>query len=80
MFLPRIGSWALSGLSFTIMVLFAPRRPMPIFPGNRYEDWDLDDPAGQGLTPCDPSVTKSGRCLRTCSRRTGEGQQPGRHG
>jgi arsenate reductase (thioredoxin) len=21
----------------------------PIYPGKRYEDWDLDDPAGQGL-------------------------------
>ncbi|WP_449371948.1 arsenate reductase ArsC [Arthrobacter psychrolactophilus] len=21
----------------------------PIFPGKRYEDWDLDDPAGQGV-------------------------------
>ena len=21
----------------------------PIFPGKRYEDWQLDDPAGQGL-------------------------------
>ena len=21
----------------------------PIFPGKRYEDWELDDPAGQGL-------------------------------
>lgn len=21
----------------------------PIFPGKRYEDWDLDDPAGQGI-------------------------------
>ncbi|HHX47367.1 MAG TPA: hypothetical protein GX718_08360, partial [Brevibacterium sp.] len=21
----------------------------PIFPGKRYEDWDLDDPAGQNL-------------------------------
>lgn len=21
----------------------------PIFPGKRYEDWDLEDPAGQGL-------------------------------
>ena len=21
----------------------------PIFPGKRYEDWDLDDPAGQDL-------------------------------
>jgi protein-tyrosine-phosphatase len=23
----------------------------PIFPGKRYEDWALDDPAGQGLEP-----------------------------
>ena len=22
----------------------------PVFPGKRYEDWDLDDPAGQDLT------------------------------
>ena len=21
----------------------------PIFPGKRYEDWELDDPAGQGV-------------------------------
>ena len=21
----------------------------PVFPGKRYEDWDLDDPAGKGL-------------------------------
>lgn len=21
----------------------------PVFPGKRYEDWDLDDPAGQGI-------------------------------
>jgi arsenate reductase (thioredoxin) len=21
----------------------------PIFPGKRYEDWDFDDPAGQGI-------------------------------
>ena len=23
----------------------------PIFPGKRYEDWKLDDPAGQGIEP-----------------------------
>jgi len=23
----------------------------PFFPGTRYEDWQLDDPAGQGLEP-----------------------------
>ena len=21
----------------------------PLYPGKRYEDWELDDPAGQGL-------------------------------
>jgi arsenate reductase len=23
----------------------------PIFPGKRYEDWVLEDPAGQGIEP-----------------------------
>jgi arsenate reductase (thioredoxin) len=26
----------------------------PIFPGKRYEDWDLDDPAGQGIEAVRP--------------------------
>lgn len=26
----------------------------PIFPGKRYEDWDLEDPAGQGLDAVRP--------------------------
>jgi protein-tyrosine-phosphatase len=26
----------------------------PIFPGKRYEDWELDDPAGQGLDAVRP--------------------------
>ena len=26
----------------------------PIFPGKRYEDWDLDDPAGQGVEAVRP--------------------------
>ena len=26
----------------------------PIFPGKRYLDWDLDDPAGQGLEAVRP--------------------------
>ena len=26
----------------------------PIYPGKRYEDWDLDDPAGQGLDAVRP--------------------------
>ena len=26
----------------------------PIFPGTRYEDWDLEDPAGQGVDAVRP--------------------------
>ena len=26
----------------------------PIFPGKRYEDWELDDPAGQGVDAVRP--------------------------
>jgi len=26
----------------------------PIFPGKRYEDWQLDDPAGQGIESVRP--------------------------
>jgi protein-tyrosine-phosphatase len=26
----------------------------PIFPGKRYEDWKLDDPAGQGIDAVRP--------------------------
>ena len=26
----------------------------PIFPGKRYEDWDLDDPAGKGVDAVRP--------------------------
>ena len=26
----------------------------PVFPGKRYEDWDLDDPAGKGLDDVRP--------------------------
>lgn len=26
----------------------------PVFPGKRYEDWELDDPAGQGLAAVRP--------------------------
>ena len=26
----------------------------PIFPGKRYEDWELDDPAGQGVESVRP--------------------------
>jgi hypothetical protein len=29
--------------------------PAPIFPGKRYEDWELDDPAGRSLDEVRPS-------------------------
>ena len=31
----------------------------PLFPGKRYEDWELDDPAGQTSTPSARSATRS---------------------
>jgi hypothetical protein len=31
----------------------------PVFPGKRYEDWKLDDPAGQASTPAARSATTS---------------------
>jgi hypothetical protein len=33
----------------------------PFFPGKRYEDWKLDDPAGQGSMSCARSATTSAR-------------------
>ncbi len=33
----------------------------PIFPGKRYEDWELTDPAGKGLDEVVPSATTSRR-------------------
>ena len=31
----------------------------PIFPGKRYEDWELDDPAGKGVDAFGRSATRS---------------------
>jgi arsenate reductase len=36
----------------------------PIFPGKRYEDWDLDDPAGQTLDAVRPIRDKIGQQVR----------------
>ena len=36
----------------------------PIFPGQRYEDWDLDDPAGQDLDAVRPIRDEIGRRVR----------------
>lgn len=36
----------------------------PIFPGKRYEDWKLDDPAGQGIEAVRPIRDKIERRVR----------------
>ena len=37
----------------------------PFYPGKRYEDWELDDPAGQGSRRSGRSGTRSGGASRT---------------
>ena len=37
----------------------------PIYPGKRYEDWELEDPSGKDLDRCAGSATRS----RSASRR-----------
>jgi protein-tyrosine-phosphatase len=39
----------------------------PIFPGKRYLDWVVDDPAGQPIEVCAGYATRSGRAWRRCS-------------
>ena len=36
----------------------------PIYPGKRYEDWDLDDPAGQGVEAVRPIRDEIDRRIR----------------
>lgn len=36
----------------------------PIFPGKRYEDWDLPDPAGQDLATVRPIRDQIEECIR----------------
>jgi arsenate reductase (thioredoxin) len=40
----------------------------PYYPGKRYLDWKLDDPAGKGSTPCAPFVTTSTSGSANCWR------------
>jgi len=35
----------------------------PIFPGKRYEDWQLDDPAGQGIEAVRPMRDEIRGCV-----------------
>lgn len=41
----------------------------PFFPGKRYEDWKLDDPAGQGI---DRSATRSAPASNSWSANSSE--------
>jgi protein-tyrosine-phosphatase len=36
----------------------------PFFPGKRYEDWELDDPAGQGIEAVRPIRDEIGQRVR----------------
>ena len=36
----------------------------PIYPGKRYEDWELDDPAGQGVEAVRPIRDEIDRRIR----------------
>ena len=40
----------------------------PIFPGKRYEDWELEDPAGQGIDAVRPIRDEIGRPNRDARR------------
>ena len=41
----------------------------PIFPGKRYEDWELDDPAGQGIDAVRPIRDEIRRRVETAHHR-----------
>lgn len=43
----------------------------PIFPGKRYEDWQLDDPAGQGIDAVRPIRDEIRRRVETLLRELG---------
>ena len=45
----------------------------PIYPGKRYEDWELEDPAGKDSRPCAGSATRS---RRACGRLLGRACAP----
>ncbi len=47
----------------------------PIFPGKRYEDWELDDPAGQGLVTVRRDPRRHPRPRRGAPRRAGPGDR-----
>ncbi|MEU7620336.1 arsenate reductase ArsC [Micromonospora rifamycinica] len=50
---PRLLEYA-TALSSDVIVTMGCGDTCPVFPGRRYEDWTLDDPAGQGVAAVRP--------------------------
>jgi arsenate reductase len=50
---PRILDYATAEAS-DVIVTMGCGDLCPVFPGKRYEDWQLDDPAGQGIEAVRP--------------------------
>ena len=46
------------------------RRRLPLYPGKRYEDWELDDPAGQSVEAVRPIRDEIRAPSRDCSARS----------
>ena len=50
----------------------------PIYPGKRYEDWEVEDPAGKDLKRCGGSATSSTAGSRHCSASSSPANRPRR--
>jgi arsenate reductase len=50
---PRLLAWETAGSS-DVIVTMGCGDACPVFPGKRYEDWRLDDPAGKGVDAVRP--------------------------
>ena len=48
----------------------------PVFPGRRYEEWDLDDPAGLDVADVRPIRDEIERRVPPCSRRWTSPHEP----
>ena len=61
---PRKLDWDTAGASDVIITMGC-GDACPVFPGKRYEDWTLDDPAGQGIDAVRPIRDEIGQRVRT---------------
>ena len=51
----------------------------PLFPGKRYEDWELDDPAGQGVDAVRPIRDEIGERVRALLAQPRRRRSPDRY-